>query len=83
MPMPSSSESSRIVASARIFADLLLVENVTTGPVAGGVVFAVVPGWAGAGLTAPNASVFSLSGATPMSASSALVASIIAGGPQT
>ncbi len=75
MPMPSSSESSRIVwpepvlsaacspvRSIPILADLLLFENVTIGPVAATVGFAVVAGAPSGGLMAPNCSVLTFSG---------------------
>ena len=92
IPMPSSSESSRMVCfgglspllrSTRILADLLFFENVTSGPVAGAVGVAVVPGGAGAGLTVPKDSVFKRSGGTPISVRKALIDSIIEGGPHT
>ena len=80
--MESSSESSSTVCPPRIFADLLFLENVTVGPVAGALGFAVVPAAATAGLVAPKSSDFTWSGGTPNSVKRALVASIIGAGPQ-
>ena len=45
--------------------------------------FAVVPGAAGAGFTAPNCSLFKFSAVTPNSVSIAFAVSIIVTGPQT